>query len=110
MKIWSIGTYQLLRTIRIFDRVILDYAIIDGLMICDGRDAADESDSCGLESGVKTCQLALLDGNKNQTDDIISRFGLPVLATRGVAALGNNRVAIAVGRGKGKWDVDIWEV
>lgn len=79
-------------------------------MICDGRDASDDSDSCGREAAVKACRLALLDRADHKPEDIVFHFGPPVLGTKGVTDLGNNRVAVAVGRGRGKWDIDIWEV
>lgn len=107
LKIWSSTTYELLNTVRIFDRVVSDIVLADGKIICCGRDATEEGDSCGLDAGFKTWELSLKGGKESQTD--IVKFGGPLRAAIGLIALDDNRVATCVLRGV-SWNVEIWQV
>jgi hypothetical protein len=124
MKIWSSETYQLLNSVRIFDRVVTSLALVGGIVVCCGRDATQESDSCGLDPGLKGWRFVLGDRKDSEdpkddgeveanqqmgTDSGVFHIGPPVRTARGLAVLKDSRLVVCVLRGV-VWSVEIWEI
>ena len=122
LTIWS-KTFELLNTVRIFDRVATDTQLVNGILVCCGRDAINESDVCGLESGLKGWEVVFekkVDYQKSSGEikevELLSKtrtevfhIGPPVRVANGLEILNNGRVVVCVVRGL-ECSIDIWQV
>lgn len=118
VKIWSIKTYELVKSKRIFDRVATGFVLVNGTVACVGRDAATETDLCGLNPGFKIWRLDLTEGKNvkqemNPNNELVNgadviQVGSLVRRSTGLMALDHDRLAVCVLRKV--WYLEIWRV
>ena len=55
-----------MNSVRMFDRVATCMELVNGVLVCCGRDAADETDHSGVVPGLKGWRLVLPDKRNSQ--------------------------------------------